>query len=146
MRLLPPVLWWSRVAARPFELAGYPLPAGTHVAYSAYVTHRLPELYPEPERFVPARWLGAARGPYEYLPFSAGPRRCLGASFALMEIRLVLAAILRRFVLAPPRGARIDRGGLMLCEPRHGMPMVVGQRDRRPATASPVRGNVAVRG
>jgi cytochrome P450 len=143
MRLLPPVLWWSRVTARPCELAGHPLPAGARVAYSAYVTHRLPELYPDPERFVPGRWRDATPGPHAYLPFSAGPRRCLGSSFALMEIRLVLMTILRRFALALPDGARIDRGGLMLCEPRPGMPMVVGPPRRLPARPSLVRGNVA---
>ena len=95
------------------------------------VTHRLPDLYPRPDRFLPGRWFGLTPGPYEYIPFSAGPRACPGAASALMEMKLVLATVVQRFRLVPPPGSHVDCGGLMLSAPRRGLPMVLGPRDGR---------------
>ncbi|HEX8358984.1 MAG TPA: cytochrome P450 [Longimicrobium sp.] len=141
MRLLPPVTWSARSAAEPAELAGYPVPQGARVIFSAFVTHRLPEIYPQPARFNPARWLDRRPDAYEYLPFSAGPRACLGASFAMLEMKLVLALILRRFHLSPPPGTTVDPGGMMLLSPRRGLPMDVAARDGR-LTAPRVEGRI----
>ena len=99
LRLLPPVLWWSRVSTAAFALGPYELPSGTRLVHSVYITHRNAERFPEPDRFVPTRWFETAPGPFEYLPFSAGPRMCLGAPFALMELKLVIAIILQRWLL-----------------------------------------------
>ncbi|MCA1561439.1 MAG: cytochrome P450 [Chloroflexi bacterium] len=126
LRLLPPVMWWGRVSTGPFELGGHQLGAGTNVMYSAYITHRLPELYPRPRSFLPERWLTATPGPYEYLPFSGGPRMCLGSGFATLEMKLVLAVLLQRWRLALKAGARVDRGGLMVSQPKRGLPVVLG--------------------
>lgn len=140
LRLLPPVMWWGRVSTAPFDIGPYRLPAGAHVAFSPFITQRRPELYPEPDRFRPDRWLTADPGPYEYLPFSAGPRACLGSVFAAMEVKLVLCLLLRRW--RPALTDRpVRRGGLMVSQPKGGLPMTIHPvRDRPPAPR--VRGNI----
>jgi cytochrome P450 len=105
------------------------------------VTHHLPELYPNPERFEPQRWFGLKRGPYEYLPFSAGPRLCLGYSFAMQALKLSTAMILQRFRISLLPGARIDRTVRVTMSPKRGLPVVLHPPDRR-FQAVPVRGNV----
>jgi len=127
LRLLPPVMWWSKVAAQPVELGPYALPRGAHVVFSSYITHRLPDLYPKPEQFRPDRWLTVDPTPYEYLPFSAGPRTCLGGGFATMEMKLVLARLLPHWRPELPAGARIDQGGLMVSQPRRGLPVTLAR-------------------
>lgn len=141
MRLLPPVLWWSRVSTEPFTLGQYALPAGTRVVHSAYITHRIANCYPQPNKFLPERWLTATPGPYEYLPFSAGPRMCLGSAFAMIEMKLVLVLLLQRFRLDLAPGTRIDVIGPMLSAPKQGMPVLIFQQDGR-RIRSKVRGNI----
>ena len=86
----------------PFSLNGYEVPVGLEINPSIRTIHRRADLYPEPGRFVPERFLGPGGGPdtYTWLPFGGGSRRCLGASFALMEMRIVLARVLERCALA----------------------------------------------
>ncbi len=131
MRLLPPVLWWARVTAAPCELGRYALPARSVVMISHLVTHRLPGLYDRPTRFLPERWARARPGPYEYLPFSAGPRLCPGMTAAMMEMKIVLALLLQHYRLALPRGVRVDCAGPMLSAPRGGLPVAAHRQDRR---------------
>ena len=141
LRLFPPVIWWSRVSAEESALGPYPIAAGTYVAYSAFVIHRLSTLYPAPSAFLPARWERADPGPYDYLPFSAGPRVCLGSAFATLEMKLILAVLLQRVGLGLAPRARVDHGGMVLSQPRHGMPMRVTRPGDAPIT--PVRaGNI----
>ncbi len=143
MRLLPPVPWNGRVASQPTELGGYALPAGTEVLVSIYHTHHMSELYPEPEAFNPQRWETIEPSPYEYNPFSTGPRLCIGAGFAMMEIKLVLAMLLQRYRLQFLPQVRIDRRGIIVMAPKSGMPMMVHQQDRQFARGvGSVRGNV----
>ncbi len=141
LRLLPPVLWWGRVSTAPCQLGGHELPSGALVIHSAYITHRQAARYPQPAKFLPERWRTADAGAYEYLPFSAGPRKCLGAAFAMMEMKMVLALILRRFRLSSPERARIDLSGLMLSAPKRGMPMLIDRLDRKLRRAE-VSGNI----
>lgn len=141
LRLLPPVMWWSRVSAAPFELGGYELPAGTHVIVSHFVTHRDAEVFPTPDRFHPGRWEGAGPGPYEYIPFSAGPRACPGGPLAMLQMKLILCELLGRHRLSLLPGTRVDRGGLLLSGPRGGLPMRVHPPDGR-FTRTPVHGSV----
>jgi cytochrome P450 len=127
LRLLPPVMWWSKVAAAPVELGPYPLAAGAHVVFSSYITHRRPDLYPRPDTFWPDRWVTCEPTPFEYLPFSAGPRTCLGSGFATMEMKLVLAQLLQQWRPEMRSGSRVDRGGLMVSQPKHGLPVTLAR-------------------
>lgn len=129
MRLLPPVPWNGRVTSRTTELGSYTLPAGTEVFVSIYQTHHMSELYPEPEVFNPDRWEKIAPNSFEYNPFSAGSRTCIGAAFAMMEIKIVLAMLLQRFRLQCIPQHKIDRTGLIVMAPKYGMPMIVHQQD-----------------
>lgn len=141
MRLFPPVVYAYRVAAEPFTLGPYELPARTTVALSHYLTHRMPDIYPEPAVFRPQRWCEFTPPPYAYLPFSAGPRVCLGAAFSMMTMRVGLAMMLQRFRFTVVPGAKIDRRVVLTLSPRHGMPMEVVPQDRR-FRRSPIRGDV----
>jgi cytochrome P450 len=97
MRLFPPVTMGSRLVSENTELGGYALPAGTEIAFSHFHTHHDPEIYGDAARFIPGRWENITPDPYEYFPFSTGVKMCLGAPFALMEIKIVLAMFLQRF-------------------------------------------------
>lgn len=130
MRLLPPVPFNHRVCAGDTEIGGYRIARGTELISSIYHTHRLSELFPEPDRFRPERWETLDVGPYAYNPFGAGPRMCIGATFAMMEVRIVLAMLLQafRFELVP--NARMDRFVSITMSPRRGLPMRLQPRDR----------------
>lgn len=140
LRLLPPTPTSMRIAASPCEVGGFALPKGSTIFYSPFMTHRLPELYEEPDRFKPERWATLSRTPYEYLPFAAGPHRCIGAEFALQEMKVVLAMLLQRYRLAVVPNARIEPKGSNL-DPAHGMPMRILPQDRR-FERVPVRGSI----
>ena len=96
LRLYPILTEVLRTLVRPWRFAGYDLPAGATVSASIHLTHRRPDLYPEPEAFRPERFLERKFTPFEYLPFGGGHRRCLGAAFAQFEMKVVLAHALRR--------------------------------------------------
>ncbi|MGP0048650.1 MAG: cytochrome P450 [Solirubrobacteraceae bacterium] len=98
LRIRPVIPGVGRVVReRPFALNGYEVPVGVEINPSIRTMHRRADLYPSPERFVPERFLGpAAPDTYTWIPFGGGTRRCLGASFALMEMRIVLARVLER--------------------------------------------------
>jgi cytochrome P450 len=124
LRTRPVVFDVGRILTEPVDLAGYRLPAGVMVAPGIGLVHASDELYPDPSRFDPDRMLGVAYGPTVWFPFGGGNRRCLGATFAMVELRVVLREILRRVdlfttttagerqrvknvTLVPHRGARI---------------------------------------
>jgi cytochrome P450 family 135 len=103
LRLRPVIPGVGRVVKdAPFPLNGYEVPVGLEINPSIRTIHRRADLYPDPGRFVPERFLGPGGGPdtYTWLPFGGGSRRCLGASFALMEMRIVLTRVLERCALA----------------------------------------------
>jgi cytochrome P450 len=104
LRQRPSVPMFGRKLTRPITLRGYEIPAGAMVSASVYLTHRRPDLYPEPEVFRPERFLGTKTDPYSYIPFGGGPRRCLGAAFALQEMKVVVGTVLqtRRLELVRP--------------------------------------------
>jgi len=143
LRVLPPAPWNGRVTSQPTALGGYVLPAGTEVLASIYQTHHMPELYAEPEHFNPRRWETIAPTIFEYNPFSAGPRMCIGATFAMLEIRIVLAMLLQRFRLQCLPQRTVDRSGAIVLSPKGGMPMIIHRQDRRfSQSVGRVRGNV----
>ncbi|MGH3634117.1 MAG: cytochrome P450, partial [Mycobacterium sp.] len=124
LRIRPVVYDVGRVLTQPVELAGYRLPAGVMAVPAIGLVHSDAALYPEPDRFDPDRMVGATLTPTTWLPFGGGNRRCLGAAFAMTEMRVVLREILRRVelntttaagekqrlkhvTLVPKRGARI---------------------------------------
>jgi cytochrome P450 family 110 len=94
LRLYPVVAAVTRRLREPLTLRGYPLPAGVAVRAAIALTHVDPALYPEPRRFRPERFLERTYTPFEYLPFGGGARRCVGAAFAVYEMKIVLGSIL----------------------------------------------------
>ncbi|MEM6392971.1 MAG: cytochrome P450 [Planctomycetota bacterium] len=109
MRLLPASGYSQRLTSRATELGGVSMERGTPVVFSQYVTHRLlTGLYPEPERFMPERWKDLRPGPYAYLPFGAGPRRCIGAQLALLVFRVALPRIVGRYRLELVEGREVS--------------------------------------
>lgn len=124
LRDRPVVFDVGRVLKAPVELAGYRLPAGVMVIPGLVAVHADSQIYPHADRFDPDRMLGATLSPSSYLPFGGGNRRCLGATFAMVEFKVVLREILRRVeletttargehrrlkhvIFVPHRGARI---------------------------------------
>jgi cytochrome P450 len=105
LRVRPVLSIAPRKTLLPFSIGGWELPPGVHVGPCLYLTHRRPELYPEPTAFRPERWLdGDSPGRYAFIPFGGGTRRCLGAAFATMEMREVLRVVAARVDLRPERG------------------------------------------
>jgi cytochrome P450 len=103
LRLRPVIVLVLRRLTEPVELLGHELPAGVTVAPSIHLVHRDPVIYPEPERFLPERFLDEPPGTYTWIPFGGGVRRCLGAAFAQFEMSVVLRELLRRRALRPVR-------------------------------------------
>lgn len=103
-----------RILQAPMQLMGYDLPAGTVLAPCIYLTHHNQNIYPEPKKFKPERFLERKFSPYEYLPFGGGNRRCLGSAFAMFEMKLALATILSNysFSLAEKRPLKAARRGV----------------------------------
>ena len=95
LRLWSPALVSGRGSVEPVEFAGHTIPAGSMVMYSPWVTHRLPELWPDPESFRPERWESDPL-PYSFVPFGGGYRRCIGFAFATLELKATLARLLQR--------------------------------------------------
>jgi cytochrome P450 family 135 len=100
LRIRPVVFDVGRVLKEPVELAGYTLPAGVMVVPGIGLVHSSSKVYPDPDRFDPDRMIGATLSPTTWFPFGGGNRRCLGATFAMVEMRVVLGEILRRVELA----------------------------------------------
>jgi cytochrome P450 family 110 len=99
MRLTPVAPLLGRQLRKSMTLQGYELPAGVSVGIAVLQVHRRPDLYPEPEAFRPERFLERTFTPFELLPFGGGARRCIGAAFAVYEMKLVLATALRKLDL-----------------------------------------------
>ncbi|XP_026553699.1 cytochrome P450 4V2 [Pseudonaja textilis] len=100
LRLFPSVPIFARILKEECYIRGYKIPKGTNIMILPYALHRDPDNFPEPEKFRPERFFpenSAGRHPYSYIPFSAGPRNCIGQRFALVEEKIILATILRHF-------------------------------------------------
>ena len=103
LRLRPVIVIVIRKLTEPVELGGYELPAGVAVTPSIYLIHRDPRIYPEPDRFLPERFLDDPPGTYTWIPFGGGVRRCLGAAFAQFEMSVVLRELVKRHEIVPAR-------------------------------------------
>jgi len=109
---------------------------------SPFLTHRLPDLYPDANRFRPERWFTIKPSTFEYIPFGAGPRLCLGATFAALELRLVLALIVQRFRLALRAGEDISHMmHAVIMSPKR-LSMTVHAQDKAFDDPPPVTGTV----
>jgi cytochrome P450 len=131
MRLYPPAWIIGRRAIDGFKLDAYSIPARSLVAVSPYLTQRDARYFPEPERFNPDRWtpeFKAGLPPFAYFPFGGGTRRCIGESFAWLELVLVVATIARnrRFRLVP--GHPVVPHPLVTLRLKHGLKMMVSHR------------------
>ncbi|HEX3343563.1 MAG TPA: cytochrome P450 [Polyangiaceae bacterium] len=131
LRLQPVIPMVGRVLQQATTVGGLDLPAGALVAPSIYLVHRRPSLYPEPERFRPERFLDFKPAAWEWLPFGGGLRRCVGAAFAMYEMKMVLAATLprveMRLALDRVRGVRRT----VTVTPEQGLPVVVTTKRSR---------------
>ena len=126
LRLRPVISVVLRRLTESVEIGGYELPAGLTVAPSVYLVHRNPEVYPEPQRFQPERFLDNPPGTYTWIPFGGGVRRCLGASFAQFEMAVVLKELVRRWQIRPadPKPERVFRRAITET-PRHNAQVVL---------------------
>jgi cytochrome P450 len=109
LRIRPVIVDVARKLTRDTEVAGWRLPAGTLVLPAIAVLHKRPDLYDSPDEFRPERWLDGSPESYAWIPFGGGVRRCIGASFAQVEMRTVLREVLRRVRLRAP-SPRPERG------------------------------------
>ena len=138
LRLRPVVPLAGRRLASDLNVNGLSLPAGTDVTPAIWLTHTRPDLYPEPYAFRPERFLEGEGGypinKYGWIPFGGGIRRCLGAAFAEMEMRVVLEAILQRRTLSPAnsRAERVTRRNVTF-SPRKGTLVRSSRRRNAPA-------------
>ncbi len=121
LRLYPvvPITFPRRVMEQPFEFEGHLLPVDSLVAPCPYLTHQRPDLYPEPKRFRPERFLEREFSAYEFITFGGGNRQCIGMAFALFEMKIVLATLLQRyeFTLAQAQDIKPVRRGLTVAPP-----------------------------
>jgi cytochrome P450 len=124
MRLSPVALTVGRHLRAPMKIGRWDLPAGVNAIACAHLAQRSESAFPDPERFLPDRWLGAdaARNAYSFFPFGGGARRCLGMALAYFEMKIVLAEIVARADLAPlePHPPRPVRKSITFA-PEHGL-------------------------
>jgi cytochrome P450 len=142
MRVLPASAYSQRMTTEGVQLGPLYLARGTAIVFTPLIVHHLAELYPEPERFIPDRWIDLRPSPYAYHPFGAGPRLCIGAPLATAIIRVALEGILTRFRLKVVPGSDIGAHveSTMLF-PTNAVPMEIHATDGQ-YSSSPVVGNV----
>jgi len=123
-----------RLVKQPIEIGGIEYQPGVVLFASAYLVHHDPAIYPDPYAFRPERFLGQTPGTYTWIPFGGGRRRCLGASFALLEMKLVLRAALRQHELGPASGSpEITRRRGITFSPSGGSRVILARRNRAQA-------------
>ncbi len=131
MRLFPPAWIIGRRALEDYAIDEYVVPARSLVVVSPYVIHRDVRHFPEPDRFLPDRWTEAFKAslpPFAYLPFGGGVRRCIGESFALMELVLVVSTIAQRWRLRLVPGHPVVPDPVVTLRLKHGLQMTVHRR------------------
>jgi cytochrome P450 len=129
LRLQPVIPTVARKLTAPMKIREWEIPAGVLVAPAINLIHRRADLYPEPRAFQPERFLGKKADPYTYFPFGGGVRRCIGMAFALYEMKIVMAAVLRRAKLSLKRSSpsAVKLRGFVLA-PEGGTPVVFQKR------------------
>jgi cytochrome P450 len=135
-----------RLVKKTVEIGGWQYPQGACLIASAYLLHHDPDVYPEPYAFRPERFLDESPGTFTWIPFGGGRRRCIGASFATLEMKIVLRAVLSANSIAPaPNGAELTRRRSITLSPKHGAPTVLRERDpvRAPDPGEPATAGVS---
>lgn len=131
MRLYPPVWILGRSPSEDVRFDGYPVPRGSLVFLSQWVTHRHPRFWDDPEGFDPDRFAPErqkAMHRHQYFPFAAGPRMCIGSGFAMLEGLVVLAMLLRRYRVDVLPGHRVVPEPLVTLRPAHGIRALIHRR------------------
>ena len=131
LRLYPPAWIGPRRAIEDFEVAGIRVPGGAQVNYCSWASHRLPEVFPQPEAFVPERFSPEAKAALPkgaYVPFGGGSRTCVGMRFGQMEIKAVITSVLQRHRLEALPGRTMTVRQMPTLSPRGGLRMMVGPR------------------
>ncbi|HEV3320460.1 MAG TPA: cytochrome P450 [Solirubrobacteraceae bacterium] len=130
LRLCPPVPIVVRKLLEPMELGSYTVPAGAMVAPCIHLVHRREDVYPHPRRFMPERFLRRPAGTYTWIPFGGGVRRCLAASFALLEMKRVVAAVLEEVDLQPvqSRSEQVTKSAISYSPGRRGLVRITRRR------------------
>jgi cytochrome P450 len=120
LRLYPSVYVFGREIIAPIEVGGYHLPAGSRVMMSPYVTQRDPRFFPDPERFVPERWIKLDRASlprFAYFPFGGGPRVCMGQHYAMMQMSLVLSVLVQDLEFEPAADFKLQLEPVLTLRP-----------------------------
>jgi cytochrome P450 len=132
MRLYPPAWILERRAINDFQIGDFKIKAGALVLMSQMLIHRDPRWWPEPDAFIPDRWLDAeataARPKFAYFPFGAGTRICIGEQFAWMEAVLCLATVAQRWTMRHDPTHVVAEEALVTLRPRYGMRMTLQKR------------------
>lgn len=131
LRLYPPAWIGPRRCIEEFELAGHRVPAGARVTYCSWASHRLPDVFPDPEAFVPERFHPEQKAKLPkgaYVPFGGGSRICIGMRFGQLEIKAIATLILQRFRLELAPGYRMRIREMPTLSPRDGLPMRMRER------------------
>ncbi|XP_019381526.1 PREDICTED: cytochrome P450 4V2-like isoform X1 [Gavialis gangeticus] len=132
LRLFPSVPFFARTLNQDCSIRGFEIPKGTNAVIFPYALHRDPNVFPDPEEFRPERFFlenSSGRHPYAYVPFSAGPRNCIGQRFALMEEKAVLAILLRHFWLETnQKREELVLAGDLILRPNNGIWIQVKRR------------------
>jgi cytochrome P450 len=128
LRLYPPAWILSRAPIADDVIGGYPIPAGTTVLLSPYVTHPHPRLWAHPDQFDPERFASERvtdRPRFAYFPFSGGPRQCIGEPLAWLEAQCIVAMIAQRYRLALLPGHQVTPSAVLTLQPRGGLPVTL---------------------
>jgi cytochrome P450 len=131
LRLYPPAWIGPRRAVREFEFDGYTVPEGAYVNYCSWASHRIPEVFPDPEAFIPERFTRerkAALPRGAYVPFGGGQRICIGKRFGQTEVKLVATMLLQRVRLGAMPGRTMTVRQMPTLSPKGGLKMRVGAR------------------
>jgi cytochrome P450 len=127
-----------RLTMRDVTIGGFTYPPGVVLLANAHLVHHDPSIYEDPFAMRPERFLSQPPGTYTWIPFGGGRRRCLGASFANQEMKIVIAAVLRRFELAPAGAPETSRRRSITFSPSRGATVMLRPRTLAPRAAEPV--------
>jgi cytochrome P450 len=131
LRLYPAAWVGPRRCVEPFQFGGHEVPGGAYVNYSSWASHRLPDVWPEPEAFVPERFAPEAKAKLPkgaYIPFGGGSRTCIGMRFGQLEIKAIVTLLLQRFRLELFPGRTLTVRQMPTLSPREPLEMIVRER------------------